>query len=427
MFSALRSRIIWVRHSSLMRLTLLFTAIFTLAFLLVAVVTVYLVDRQTLVRIDAELQATASQIDDLDDIDLPPGTFAFTADRKNDLPRPIGRIRTSWDGFATLDQFEFRGEKDWRVLVIEQDDEWIAVIKSLADREDVIETMTGVYAVTAGVALVLVIGLGIWIATKAQRRFSLIKLTLEDLAKGDLKARVGLKHHDDDIGALASALDKTADQLERLVAQTRNLGANIAHDLRTPLARMSINLQQAQDGDTGGLDRAFDDLDRLSSTFDAIMRIARIEANRSETDLAPVDLGDLATTVSELFSPVLEDEGKTLALKITSPATIAADKDLLIQALGNLIQNARVYGGDQVTLFVNGTNIGVSDNGQGVPDDMLDKIIQPMVRLDKTRQSDGAGLGLSMVGAVADRHDATLTLRNLQPSGLEINLNFAKM
>lgn len=410
-----------------MRLTLLFTAIFTLAFLLVAVVTVYLVDRQTLVRIDAELQATASQIDDLDDIDLPPGTFAFTADRKNDLPRPIGRIRTSWDGFATLDQFEFRGEKDWRVLVIEQDDEWIAVIKSLADREDVIETMTGVYAVTAGVALVLVIGLGIWIATKAQRRFSLIKLTLEDLAKGDLKARVGLKHHDDDIGALASALDKTADQLERLVAQTRNLGANIAHDLRTPLARMSINLQQAQDGDTGGLDRAFDDLDRLSSTFDAIMRIARIEANRSETDLAPVDLGDLATTVSELFSPVLEDEGKTLALKITSPATIAADKDLLIQALGNLIQNARVYGGDQVTLFVNGTNIGVSDNGQGVPDDMLDKIIQPMVRLDQTRQSDGAGLGLSMVGAVADRHDATLTLRNLQPSGLEINLNFAKM
>lgn len=427
MFSALRSRIIWVRHSSLMRLTLLFTAIFTLAFLLVAVVTVYLVDRQTLVRIDAELQATASQIDDLDDIDLPPGTFAFTADRKNDLPRPIGRIRTSWDGFATLDQFEFRGEKDWRVLVIEQDDEWIAVIKSLSDREDVIETMTGVYAVTAGVALVLVIGLGIWIATKAQRRFSLIKLTLEDLAKGDLKARVGLKHHDDDIGALASALDKTADQLERLVAQTRNLGANIAHDLRTPLARMSINLQQAQDGDAGGLERAFDDLDRLSSTFDAIMRIARIEANRSETDLAPVDLGDLATTVSELFSPVLEDEGKTLALKITSPATIAADKDLLIQALGNLIQNARVYGGDQVTLFVNGTNIGVSDNGQGVPDDMLDKIIQPMVRLDKTRQSDGAGLGLSMVGAVADRHDATLTLRNLQPSGLEINLNFAKM
>lgn len=410
-----------------MRLTLLFTAIFTLAFLLVAVVTVYLVDRQTLVRIDAELQATASQIDDLDDIDLPPGTFAFTADRKNDLPRPIGRIRTSWDGFATLDQFEFRGEKDWRVLVIEQDDEWIAVIKSLADREDVIETMTGVYAVTAGLALVLAIGLGVWIATKAQRRFSLIKLTLEDLAKGDLKARVGLKHHDDDIGALASALDKTADQLERLVAQTRNLGANIAHDLRTPLARMSINLQQAQDGDTGGLDRAFDDLDRLSSTFDAIMRIARIEANRSETDLAPVDLGDLATTVSELFSPVLEDEGKTLALKITSPATIAADKDLLIQALGNLIQNARVYGGDQVTLFVNGTNIGVSDNGQGVPDDMLDKIIQPMVRLDQTRQSDGAGLGLSMVGAVADRHDATLTLRNLQPSGLEINLNFAKM
>ncbi len=427
MFSALRSRIIWVRRSSLMRLTLLFTAIFTLAFLLVAVVTVYLVDRQTLVRIDAELQATASQIDDLDDIDLPPGTFAFTADRKNDLPRPIGRIRTSWDGFATLDQFEFRGEKDWRVLVIEQDDEWIAVIKSLSDREDVIETMTGVYAVTAGLALVLAIGLGVWIATKAQRRFSLIKLTLEDLAKGDLKARVGLKHHDDDIGALASALDKTADQLERLVAQTRNLGANIAHDLRTPLARMSVNLQQAQDGDAGGLERAFDDLDRLSSTFDAIMRIARIEANRSETDLAPVDLGDLATTVSELFSPVLEDEGKTLALKITSPATIAADKDLLIQALGNLIQNARVYGGDQVTLFVNGTNIGVSDNGQGVPDDMLDKIIQPMVRLDQTRQSDGAGLGLSMVGAVADRHDATLTLRNLQPSGLEINLNFAKM
>jgi len=190
---------------------------------------------------------------------------------------------------------------------------------------------------------------------------------------------------------------------------------------------LAVNLDQARQGDPDAIDRALDGIDQLSATFDAIMRIARIEADRSDTKLQPLNLGDLAHEVADLFGPVIEDARKSLDVIVTDPATVVADHELLIQAVGNLIQNARVYGGAQVTLFVDAACIGVRDSGSGVREDMLEKIAQPMVRLDRTRQSDGAGLGLAMVKAVADRHNATLDIRNGPTAGLQVSLNFANL
>ena len=285
MFSGLKRRVIWVRHSSLVRLTLVISAIFAVAFAVVSVVTFYLVDRQTLARVDAELRTTMAQDINSDDAILPPGIIYFTAEHRGDFPRPFDRLRLYTQGFSTLDGYSYRGENDWRILLERKDDEWALVAKSLSERENVLDSIGSIYGTVASIVLMLVVAVGLGLAIYAQRRFDRIRQVLSALAQGDLRARVRPASMRDDIDQLADTLDRTADQLESLVAQTRNLGANIAHDLRTPLARLAVNLDQAQQGDPAAIERALGDVDRLSATFDAIMRIARIEADRSDTKL----------------------------------------------------------------------------------------------------------------------------------------------
>lgn len=427
MFSALKRRVIWIRHSSLIRLTLVISAIFAFAFFVVSLVTFYLVDRQTLTRVDTELRGLLAQDIDNDDLVLHPDVIAFRADDLDDFPRPFDRIERDSPGVFSLDGFNYRGKNDWRVLLDRKGTEWVLVAKSLNDQEDILDAIASIYVSVATVVLVLVVSIGFGVAIYAQRRFDQITRVLSALAQGDLRARVQPRRLRDDIDQLALSLDRTAEQLESLVTQTRNLGANIAHDLRTPFARLAMNLNRAKQGDPKGIDRALDDVDRLSATFDAIMRIARIEAESSDTKLWPLNLCDLAHEVVDLFGPVLEDAGKNLDIMVNAPAQVVADQELLIQALGNLIQNARVYGGQQITVFVQSTRIGVRDDGIGVPNEMLTKITQPMVRLDRTRQSDGAGLGLAMVKAVADRHNANLEVCNQPASGLQVSFNFANL
>ena len=157
------------------------------------------------------------------------------------------------------------------------------------------------------------------------------------------------------------------------------------------------------------------------------MRVARIEAAQGTEGFEDVDLGDLMTDLSETFGPVIEDEGKTLHLDIDRAETIFADRQMLAQAIANLIQNAMRYGGDQVTLVAKNRTIGVRDNGPGVDPEQYPEIIKPMVRLDGTRQTEGTGLGLALVRAVADRHGADLVLSQTDPHGLTATLKFANL
>ncbi|MEL6642037.1 MAG: sensor histidine kinase, partial [Pseudomonadota bacterium] len=122
-----------------------------------------------------------------------------------------------------------------------------------------------------------------------------------------------------------------------------------------------------------------------------------------------------------------ENEGKSLALNVSGAGQVQADRQMLVQALANLIQNALVHGGDTVTLFAKERSFGVADNGQGVDPEQFSKITEPMVRLDEARTRDGSGLGLALVRAVAERHGAKLELSQNLPSGLKVTLNFANL
>ncbi|MEP5757813.1 MAG: HAMP domain-containing sensor histidine kinase, partial [Litoreibacter sp.] len=198
-------------------------------------------------------------------------------------------------------------------------------------------------------------------------------------------------------------------------------------DLRTPLARLRSRLEMLPEGEERGA--ALEEAGRLSAIFDTIMRVARIEAAQGRIGFEAVALAPLVAELKDTFGPVVEDGGKVLKTQISGAATVQADRQMLIQAMANLIQNALVHGGDEITLIAEGHSIGVADNGPGVDPSHYDEIVKPMVRLDSARGSDGSGLGLALVRAVAQRHGAKLTLnpQRGEARGLCVLLNFADL
>lgn len=424
MFSAIKRYLSKWRRSSLLRLTFVLTLFFTVTFAVVSVLTFYLVSRETLRQVDLEIQQALEQgVTNTSSTGNPIQIYKVA--RFEQLPREIKRALSPKEG-KFIRNLERPYYGDWRLIVSRADAGWTVGATNISRRDGTLEVLIGVFQIIGLVALIAILGFGGLTAYAAQRRFDRIAKTLKQLSEGELDARTGISRNKDDLDSLAGDLDHTADRLEMLIAQTRNLGANIAHDLRTPLARLRSNLEQLTNGDDAALDRAFEESERMAQIIDAIMRIARIEASKDNSGFEKINLGVLAQDVFDIYDAVVEDQGKALELVQNNPVTVFADKQLLIQALANLIQNAITYGGDQITLFVKHGTIGVSDTGIGVNPDQFENIIRPMVRLDATRQSDGAGLGLAMVKAITYKHSAILTLSESEPTGLCAAINFGK-
>lgn len=423
--ASLTDRLRWLRRSSTLRLTLLLSGIFTLG-MVIAILIALSIGRDALLRrIDDSLGGLAAAME----VGAAPSeSFAVIVrpvDALGDLPPAFARVAARGGGTVSL-RDAFRRSEEWRVMVApDSNGTPVLLALPLDDSDEALELLGGVLWVTAGLVLCLNLALGLGIGLVAQRRMVRITDTLDRLAAGELQARTGSTRAVDDLDDIARQLDVTAVELERLVAQTRHLSASLAHDLRTPLARLRARLEALPEGPERGA--ALEEATRLSGIFDTIMRVARIEAGQGRDGFEPVDLGALVEELAEIFGPVIEEEEKRPHLDTASAATVSSDRQMLIQAMANLIQNALVYGGDEITLFARGTEIGVADNGSGVDPTRYGDIIKPMVRLDAARQSDGSGLGLALVRAVADRHGAKLVLAENQPSGLRVSLKFADL
>jgi signal transduction histidine kinase len=260
------------------------------------------------------------------------------------------------------------------------------------------------------------------IALSSQRKVTKIQTALDLLSDGDTGARCGLPQGNDDISSIAQQLDRALERLEVVTEQTRLFGKNLAHDLRTPLARLRASLEGSEKRHDD-LTAALTEIDRIASIIDAMMRIARLQSEVSAASVTPLSLSSFAQRLYETYEPVLP-ERKTLLLEIDGDWVIRADEVLLEQAIANLLQNAIVHGGDFITLFTAKGVIGISDDGQGVPEDQFDEIIKPSVRLDPSRGEDGAGLGLAFVKAVADHHAARLVVEALTLRGIKFSLQF---
>lgn len=418
----------WLLRSSTLRLTLMLSCLFAIGMAVSIFLALTFGREAVLERVDAALTSLASTVTVNETLSDNSIAIIRPLDNLGNLPNQFKRTIKRGGGTVNLGD-DFNQFDAWRVMITNDSQGTpILVALPIEDSEDALDLLSGILWTTAGLVLVISLLIGMIAGLLAQRRLVRINGALSRLATGDLGARTGVDKATDDLDDLARQLDITAAELERLVTQTRHLSASIAHDLRTPLARLRAQLEMLPQGEKRGA--ALEEAGRLSGIFDTIMRVARIEAAQGEDGFEQIKLSELVTDIEDIFGPVVEDAGKILVLENKSTGYVTADRQMLIQAVANLIQNAIVHGGDEITLFAKThrsiEELGVFDNGNGVPSDQYDEIIKPMVRLDSARQTDGSGLGLALVRAVADRHRAQLQLSESKPHGLRATMKFSK-
>jgi signal transduction histidine kinase len=294
-----------------------------------------------------------------------------------------------------------------------------------------------VSALLWGLAITFALGLagGVAMSRSMLRRIEQINQTSRKIMAGDLSRRVPTSGNADDIDQLAANLNAMLDEIEGLLEGIRHVSDNVAHDLRTPLTRLRNRLEmlrgEVEDGSPAAehVDRSLADADQLLATFSALLRIARIEAGGHRSSLAPVDLAALVRDASELYEALAEEKGLRIEASLTGSPRVQGDRDLLFQALTNLLDNAVKYApeGSRITLETRSSEqcveVCVSDEGPGVPPDERDKVVQRFYRLERSRTTPGSGLGLSLVAAVARLHGAVLELEDNEP-GLRATLRF---
>jgi signal transduction histidine kinase len=276
-----------------------------------------------------------------------------------------------------------------------------------------------------GLALILALALlGAVVVSRSRiRRIAKIDEVLGEVMAGDLSRRIPIDGTSDDIEDLSEKLNRMLGELSNLVEGVRRVSDSIAHDLRTPLARLKTRLERLRRGRPDEeIGEAIDEADRLLSTFGALLRIARIESGeRGRAGFAAVDLTSLIDDVAELYRPLIEEKGSRLTLHNAPRVVVQADRDMLFQAVANLVDNAIKHtpGGGRIEISLTprngGAEIIVADDGSGIPPEEREKVRERFYRLDRSRTTPGAGLGLSLVSAVAARHEGELRLEDNEP------------
>jgi signal transduction histidine kinase len=241
---------------------------------------------------------------------------------------------------------------------------------------------------------------------------------------GDLAARANVRGTGDEFDELAAGLNDMLERLERSIAGLRHAGDAIAHDLRSPLTRLRARMEAALIEAEGGrgdpvvaLRQALEDADGVLKTFGAVLAIARMEAAAAAPDQTSFDAAALAADVAELYEPLCEDKGLDFAAEMASGLHVRGNREFIAQALANLLDNAVKYtpAGGAVMLRARRRSSGevelsVTDTGPGVPESDRERVVERFVRLENSRNAPGAGLGLSLVAAVARVHGGRLEL-----------------
>ncbi len=246
---------------------------------------------------------------------------------------------------------------------------------------------------------------------------------------GNLAGRMPVTGTGDELDRLALALNQMLDQIERLMSAMKEVSSNIAHDLKTPLTRVKARVESALRSGVSSeyreaLEKTVEESDRLLQTFNALLSIARAESGQQRSGLEPVDARTIIAEVAELYEPMVEEQGGTLSVEAAEGLDIVADRQLLAQAISNLLDNALKYGareGEAPRIELSGevsngrVVIAVGDHGEGIPIADRDRVLERFVRLDASRSRPGNGLGLSLVSGVVKLHGGVLALEDNHP------------
>lgn len=279
------------------------------------------------------------------------------------------------------------------------------------------------------------------ISRSVMNRIDAINVTSSDIMGGDLSQRVPVRGTGDELDELAENLNAMLDKMERLMAGMREVSDNIAHDLRSPLNRMrnrlEVTLIQAPDKEAyaAAIEKTIEETDDLLGTFNALLSIARAEAGTASDSMVEVDLGQVVADAIELYEPVAEEKLQTFDADLEEVPKIWGNREMIAQAIANLLDNAIKYtpaGGRVDVALKPGTpgaidgrdaiRLTIRDTGPGIPGADRERVTDRFVRLERSRNTPGSGLGLSLVSAVARLHDARLTLSENDPEHHETGL-----
>jgi signal transduction histidine kinase len=303
--------------------------------------------------------------------------------------------------------------------------------RARAVQHAVLRTLATVGTVTALLCLVV----GVFATRRMLSRVKALSTTFEKVMAGDIAARFPATGPSSDVEQIGIGVNRMLDRIELLIADVRRVSRDVAHDLRTPLTHLQRRLEVAMHATSpaerlAAVEGAQQKAAEVLRIFDAIVRLAEIEAGAGRQRFRRVDLAAIAERVADAYRPDIEQAGHTLAVHVAGPCPVHGDEDLLSQAIANLVENATRHtpAGTHIEVCVPaaGTTHGIEviDNGPGVPAHAFELIQKPFTRLDESRTTPGSGLGLSLVAAIARLHHARLTISDAGP-GLRVCLAFA--
>jgi len=300
--------------------------------------------------------------------------------------------------------------------------EVLAIGRYNGEIEEIAEIVGRALALGLLPAFALAVAIGMVLSLRALDRLSDVNRRIQRIVAGDLRERLPTRGSDDPFDQLAVSVNRMLGEIEALIHEIAGIGDDIAHDLRTPLTRVRVRLERGREhaatlGELRAVaDQAIVGLDQALAIVTALLRIAEIEHGRRLAGFGEVELAGVVHEVAELYAPIAEDKHVTLRVEATDEATVHGDRDLLFEAVANLVDNAVKFTpeGGRVELALlrreGETVIRVSDTGPGISEIERGSVTKRFYRSDKSRRTEGLGLGLSLVAAIVNLHGFRFTI-----------------
>jgi len=287
-----------------------------------------------------------------------------------------------------------------------------------------------------GVLMALVLGTagGFIVSRNTMRKINVMNNTILDIQKGNLDLRIPYHSSDTDYDLLAKNINNMLDQIKLLIADIQNISNHVSHDLRTPLTRMRGKLENvlssANPQQTDNIMDAIEEADTLLSSFNAILRISKVESGAAKSDFSLLSLNRLIEDVVNFYEPLASEQNIVINTQLSTLVEVNGDRDMLFQAVANILDNSIKYAKNtdsKIDILVTEENaqavLYIADNGSGIPELERNNVFKRFFQLSKHRGSQGHGLGLSLVAAIIKLHKSTIQLHDNFP-GLIVKIIF---
>ena len=359
-----------------------------------------------------------------------PNSYSYVGRIVNGAIFPDKIISLS-EGYHNIELIGENGQKfSSRALISKINNDLFVSAQSLINQIQIKNTINQIFLVSF-IFSIIFITVGLFsIARNTQIKISNIEKNLYYIKSGRLKTRIRLEGNDD-LVRVSNSINETTQQLENLMDQFKNQSANLAHELKTPLTSLRLNLEQKislNKINKKSIKASILQIDHIINIFDTIIKIARIQGGSERKNLKKIKLIDYGKEIFETYEPVIEDKGFNVIYNSIDGNKIKLDKDLIFILVTNLIQNALKYSKPATTIIITfgPDEILIEDEGPGIPLNKMTRVVEPMYRLRRESESGGYGLGLSMVKAICEIHNAELIIKNKNDKkyGLIIGIKF---